>query len=109
MGVSAFGEPIDQPLQWAIGLEKIGILGLLDLPHFGRGQYTNSCVKKLLEVTHGGDIWLDKIVSINVELIDHITGFPSWSMDPMQFLDDKTKEKELAEEMKNKYSTSRGT
>jgi hypothetical protein len=37
MGVNAFGEPIDQPLQWAMGLEKIGILSLLDLPHFGRG------------------------------------------------------------------------
>jgi hypothetical protein len=30
-------------------------------------------------------------------------------MDPMQFLDDKTKEKALTEEMKNKYDTDRGT
>jgi hypothetical protein len=108
MGINLIGEPIDQPLQWATGLEKTGILGLLDLPHFGRGQYTSSCVKQLLAVTHGGDIWLDKLVSIDVELIAHITGFPSRGMDPMQFLDDKSKEKTLAEEMKKKYGTDRG-
>jgi hypothetical protein len=41
--------------------------------------------------------------------IVHITGFPSRGMDPVQFLDDKTKEKALAEEMKKKYGTDRGT
>jgi hypothetical protein len=30
-------------------------------------------------------------------------------MDPALFLDDKTKEKALAEEMKKKYGTDRGT
>jgi hypothetical protein len=109
VGVDPFGEPIHQPVQWAAGLEKTGILGLLDLPHFGRGQYANSCVKQLMVVTHGGDLWLDKLVSIDVELIVHITGLPSRGMDPAQFLEDKTKEKALAEEMKNKYDTERGT
>jgi hypothetical protein len=52
---------------------------------------------------------LDKIILIDVELIMHITGFPSKGMDPIQFLDDKTKEKVLVEEMKNKYGTDRGT
>jgi hypothetical protein len=37
VGTNLVREPIDQPLQWEIGLEKIGILGLLDLPHFGIG------------------------------------------------------------------------
>jgi hypothetical protein len=36
-GVDQFGEPIHQPVQWAAGLEKTGILGMLDLTHFGRG------------------------------------------------------------------------
>jgi hypothetical protein len=31
------GKLIEQPLQWVVGLQKKGILGLLDLPHFGRG------------------------------------------------------------------------
>jgi hypothetical protein len=109
MGTNVVGELIDQPLQWATGLEKIGILGLLDLPHFGRGQYTRGCVKQLLAVTHGGDIWFNKLVSIDVEIIAHITGLASWGMDPVQFIDDKTKEKSLADKMKKKYGTDKGT
>jgi hypothetical protein len=90
-------------------LQKIRILGLVDLPHFGRGQYAIACIKQLLEVTHGGDIWLDKLVSIDVEIIASIIRLPFWGMDPAQFMDDKTKEKSLAEEMKKKYGTDRGT
>jgi hypothetical protein len=60
--VDPFGELIHQPLQWATGLEKTGILGLLKLPHFGRGQYANNCVKKLMKVTNGRDLWLDKLI-----------------------------------------------
>jgi hypothetical protein len=80
----------------------------LDLPHFGKVHHAIACVKKLLAVTHGGDIWLDKCVSIDVELIAKITGLPIRGMDLTLFLDDKTKEKALAEEMKKKYGTDRG-
>jgi hypothetical protein len=90
------GEPIEQPLQWENGLQKTRILGLLDLPHFGRGQHATTCVKQLLAVTHGGDIWLVKLVSIDVELIASIIGLPSRGMDPILFLDEKTKEKVIA-------------
>jgi hypothetical protein len=49
VGIGPFGEPINQPVQWAAGLAKNGILGLLDIPHFGRGQYANNCVKQLMK------------------------------------------------------------
>jgi hypothetical protein len=81
----------------------------LKLPHFGRGQYATTCIKQLLAIMHGGDIWLDKPVLITFELITQITGLPIRGMDPALILDDKSKEKTLAEEMKNKYSTARGT
>jgi len=48
-------------------------------------------------------------VSINVYLIAKITGFPTDGEKPEQYLDDKTKEKSLPEEMKNKYGTERGS
>ena len=67
VGLDPFGEPIHQPVQWAAGLAKMGILVLLELPHFGRGQYAKNCIKKLMAVTHGEDLWLDKLVSINVD------------------------------------------
>jgi hypothetical protein len=61
-----------------------------------------------MEVTHGGYLWLEHIVSIGIEIIRHITGLPSWGEEPAQFLYDKTKEKALAEEMKKNYGTKRG-
>jgi hypothetical protein len=68
-----------------------------------------ACVKQLLIVTHGGDIWLDKPVPIIVEFIMQITILPTGGMDLALILDDKSKEKALAEEMKKKYGTDRGT
>jgi hypothetical protein len=67
--VNQLRETITQPHQWATGLDRTGILGLLKIPHFGRGQYASACVKKLLTVTHGEDIWLDKPIPITVQLI----------------------------------------
>ena len=109
MGIGPFGEPINQLVQWVARLAKNKILGLLDIPHFGRVQYANNCIKKLMVVTHGGYLWLEQLVSIYVELITYIKGMPSCGGDPTQFLEDKMKEKALAEEMKNKYGTERGS
>jgi hypothetical protein len=51
---------------------------------------------------------LEQLVS-DVELITYITWLPSRGQDPAQFLEDKTKEKALDEEMKKKYGTERGS
>jgi hypothetical protein len=61
-----------------------------------------------MKVTHGGDIWLDKPIPIDVDFTVHITGLPSRGMDPAQFLDDKQKDKSPTKEMKNKCDTERG-
>jgi hypothetical protein len=63
----------------------------------------------LLAVTHGWDILLDKPVPITIELIAQITGLPIRGMDPTFIMDKQSKDKTLAEEMKNKYATARGT
>jgi hypothetical protein len=80
----------------------------LNLPHFGRGKNTTACVKQLLAVRHGGDISLDKPIPITIELIAQITGLPIQGMDLVLALDDKSKEKVLAKEMKKNYGTARG-
>jgi hypothetical protein len=98
VGTSQFGESLDQPLQWETRLQKTVILGLVDLPDFGRGQHATVCVKQLLVFTHGRDIRLDKNVLIYVEIITNITRFPTQGMDLVQFLDDKSSEKVLAED-----------
>jgi hypothetical protein len=107
--VNPLGGTITKPHKWAVRMDRTGILGLLKIPHFGRGQYAMAGIKKLLLVTHGVDVWLDKPVPITIELITKIIGLPIRGMDPMLILDDKSKEKALAKEMKNKYGTDRGT
>jgi len=51
---------------------------------------------------------LDKPFPITIDIIAQIIGLPIQGMDPTLVLDDKSKEKELAEEMKKKYGTARG-
>jgi hypothetical protein len=109
IGTRPFGDPILQPKPWAVGLANTGILNLVEIPHFGRGKEVNNCVKQLMAVLHGGFLWLEEPISIDVELISFITGLSSMGESPTQYLDDKTKEKSLAEEMKKTYGTERGS
>jgi hypothetical protein len=67
--VNQLGETIIQPHQWAVGLDQIDILGLLQLPHFGIGQYATTYIKNMLVVMHGGDIWMDIPVPIKLTLL----------------------------------------
>jgi hypothetical protein len=69
LGTGPLGDLVLQPKQWIAGLVNIGILNLLEIPHFGRGKDVNNCVKQLLAVLHGGFLWMDRSVSIDVELI----------------------------------------
>jgi hypothetical protein len=70
-------------------------MNLLEIPHFERGKYVNNCIKQLLALVHGGILWMDRPVSIDVDLISEIIGFPTDGEKPEQYLDDKTKEKAL--------------
>lgn len=57
---------------------------------------------------HGGTLWLDRAISIYIELIARITGLPSAGEDPARLFPGKGKDKELADKMMNKYGTERG-
>ena len=52
---------------------------------------------------------MEKSIPITIELITQITGLTTGGMDLTLILDDKSKEKTLAKEMKKKYGTDRGT
>ena len=58
-----------------------------------------------MAVLHGGFLWLEELVSIDVDLIAFITGLPSNGENPTQYMDDKIKEKSLSKEMKKTYGT----
>jgi hypothetical protein len=80
----------------------------LDILNFGRGHDISNCIKQLMEAAHGGYLWLEQLISIDMDLIAYIRGMPTWGNTPMQFLDGKTNEKALVKEMKKKYGTKRG-
>jgi hypothetical protein len=52
---------------------------------------------------------LDRPVSTDVDLIEKITGLPTDDEKLTEYLDDKIKEKSLAEEMDQTYGTKRGS
>jgi hypothetical protein len=95
--------------QWIAGLYNTWIMNLLDIPHFGRGKYVNSCVKQRFALIHGVIIWMERPISIYLDLIVDITSLLTDGEKLEQYLDDKTKEKFLEEDMKKKYGTERGS
>jgi hypothetical protein len=86
-------------------MEKTSILNLFYILHFGRSADINICVKLLLSCVHGGFLWLDRPVSIDMELIVCITGLSSKGEDPLPFFTEKSKEKAYSKKMKDKYDT----
>ena len=51
---------------------------------------------------------MEQPISIDVDMIEVITRLSSMGENPAQYLDDKTKENTLVEEMKRTYGTERG-
>jgi hypothetical protein len=58
---------------WIKELAQSTILNVMNIPHFGRHQEVNDCVKILLSCYHGGYLWLDKCVTVDPMLIHLIT------------------------------------
>ena len=67
--ISSIGLPILEPKRWIIVLYNSAIMKLLEIPHFGRGEDVNACMKKLLETVHGGFFWMEIPIPIYVDLI----------------------------------------
>jgi hypothetical protein len=55
---------------------------LFDIPHFERSTEVYACVNMLLSCIHGGYLWIERSVSIDIELIVHITRLSLQGEDP---------------------------
>ena len=55
------------------GLVQEGLLSLMYMSHLHRSREVNPCVKQLLVSFHGGCLWLDKKINVDVDLIATIT------------------------------------
>jgi hypothetical protein len=57
------------PQSWTMDIARSTILNVMKIPHFDRHQEVNVCVKILLSCFHGGYLWLDRHINIDLELI----------------------------------------
>ena len=81
------GASIQQILKpWASGLDKSGLLGLINMPHFGRLNEALACVKQLLACFHGGTLWLTTLIPVIADLIASINGLLKVGEDPVHYI-----------------------
>jgi hypothetical protein len=91
--VTSIGVILLEMQMWAIGIEKLGILNLLKVPHFGCILEINACDKLLLSCIHGGTLWIEPPMLIDTKLIVWITGIPKEGEDPTTLFNNKAGEK----------------
>jgi hypothetical protein len=79
------------------------LLNVMKIPHFGRHQEVNACVKLLLLCYHGGYLWLDCHITVDPMLIHRITGLSMQGPDPQDFYPGKVIDRALAQKIKDTY------
>jgi hypothetical protein len=62
------------PQSWTQNLTQSTLINVMKIPHFGRHQEVNACIKFLLSCYHEGYLWLDCCITVDMTLINRITG-----------------------------------
>jgi hypothetical protein len=70
------------PQSWTHNLAQSTLLNVMKIPHFGRHQEVNACVKLLLSSYHGGYLWLNHCITVDPMLINQITRLSMQGPDP---------------------------
>lgn len=65
-----------QPRKWLRGVEEVGLLHLLWIPHFHWAPITIFVIRQLLCLVHEGYLWLKELIPITAELIHRISNLP---------------------------------
>jgi hypothetical protein len=91
------------PQSWTQKLGQFTLLNVMKIPHFGRHQEVNACVKLLLSCYHGGYLWLNYRITVDLTLINRITGMSMQGPDPQDFYPGKTSDRALAQRIKETY------
>jgi hypothetical protein len=70
------------PQPWIKVIVRSMILNVMKIPHFGRHQEVNACVKLLLSCYHGGYLWLDRCITMDLAMIHLIIELSMQGPDP---------------------------
>jgi hypothetical protein len=92
------------PQSWTMNLAQSTLLNVMKIPHFGRHQEVNSCVKLLLSCYHGGYLWLNRHITIDLTLLNQIMGLSMQGRDPQEFYLEKAMDRALSQNIKDTYA-----
>ena len=91
------------PQPWTMDMARSTILNVMKIPHFGRHQEVNACVKILLSRFHGGYLWLDIRIIVDPTLIHRITGLSMRGPDPQDFYPGKVVDRALVQKIRDTH------
>jgi hypothetical protein len=86
-----------------MNLAQSTLLNVMKIPHFGRYQEVNACVKMLLSCYHGDYLLLNHRITFDVTLINRIIGLSMQGTDPQEFHPEKSMDRTLAQKIKDTY------
>jgi hypothetical protein len=93
-----------------MNLVQSTLLNVMKIPHFERHQEVNACVKLLLLCYHGGYLWLDCHIIVDLTLIHRIIGLSMQGPDPQDFYPGKATNHTLSQKIKDTYgNVDKGT
>jgi hypothetical protein len=91
------------PQPWTMNLSQSTLLNVMKIPHFGKHQEVNACVKLLLSCYHAGYLWQDRWIIVDPTLIHRIMGLSMKGPDPQDFYPGKSTDHALAQKIKDTY------
>jgi hypothetical protein len=91
------------PQLWIMNLAQSTLLNIMKIPHFGRHQEVNACVKLLLSCYHGSYLWLNHCITIDPKLFNWIMGLSMQGHEPQDFYLRKAMDCALAQRVKDTY------
>jgi hypothetical protein len=91
------------PQPWTMNLAQSTLLNVMKIPHFGRHQEVNTCVKLFLSCYHGGYVWLYHHITVDLMLIHRIMGLSMQGPDPQEFYLGKDTNRALEHKIKDTY------
>jgi hypothetical protein len=91
------------PRKWTMNLAQSTLLNVMKIPHFRHHQEVNAYVKMLLESYHGGYLWLNHPITVDLALINRIIGLSMQGPDPHDYYPRKTADCALSQKFKEDY------
>jgi hypothetical protein len=86
-----------------MNLAQSTLLNVMKIPHFRKHQEVNSCMNMLLEIYHGGYLWLNHRITVDPALINRIIELSMKGPDPHDYYPRKTADRDFSQKIKESY------